>query len=61
MIDFHTHIFPEKIADSTISHLSNVCHMDPFTNGKEEGMKFWTNTEKHRRNFLRCSGAENRT
>lgn len=38
MIDFHTHIFPEKIADSTITHLSNVCHMDPFTNGKEEGI-----------------------
>ncbi len=38
MIDFHTHIFPEKIADSTISHLSNVCRMEPYTDGKEEGI-----------------------
>lgn len=38
MIDFHTHIFPERIADGTISHLSDVCHMNPYTNGKEEGI-----------------------
>jgi len=38
MIDFHTHIFPEKIADKTISHLSEICHMPPYTNGKKEGL-----------------------
>lgn len=42
MIDFHTHIFPEKIADRTIAHLSAICHAEPYiapyTNGKEEGL-----------------------
>lgn len=38
MIDFHTHIFPEKIADKTISHLSSICQMPPYTNGKEAGL-----------------------
>lgn len=38
MIDFHAHIFPEKIADKTISYLSGVCKMDPLANGKEEGL-----------------------
>ena len=38
MIDFHTHIFPEKIADRTIAHLSSVCQMPPYTNGKEAGL-----------------------
>lgn len=38
MIDFHTHIFPDKIADRTISYLSDVCKMDPYTNGKMEGL-----------------------
>lgn len=38
MIDFHTHIFPEKIAARTIAHLSEICHMPPYTSGKEEGL-----------------------
>lgn len=42
MIDFHTHIFPEKIADRTIAHLASVCrakpYIKPYTNGKEEGL-----------------------
>lgn len=42
MIDFHTHIFPDKIADRTIAYLSAICHADPyiepFTNGKQEGL-----------------------
>ena len=38
MIDFHTHIFPEMIADKTICHLSGICRMDPYTNGKQEGL-----------------------
>lgn len=42
MIDFHTHIFPEKIADRTIAHLASVCnakpYIRPYTNGKEQGL-----------------------
>lgn len=38
MIDFHTHIFPDKIAEKTISHLAEVCKTEPFTNGKMEGL-----------------------
>ena len=42
MIDFHTHIFPEKIADRTIAHLAAICHaepyIEPYTNGKQEGL-----------------------
>lgn len=38
MIDFHAHIFPEKIADRTIQHLSEICKMPPYTNGKREGL-----------------------
>ena len=38
MIDFHTHIFPEKIAERTITYLSNICDMDPYTNGMKQGL-----------------------
>lgn len=38
MIDFHTHIFPDKIAEKTIPHLADVCKTKPFTNGKSEGL-----------------------
>lgn len=38
MIDFHTHIFPEKIAERTITYLSNICNMDPYTNGMKQGL-----------------------
>ena len=38
IIDFHTHIFPDKIADKTISHLAEVCREKPHTNGKKEGL-----------------------
>ena len=38
MIDFHTHIFPEKIADRTLAFLASRCHIDPFTNGTAPGL-----------------------
>lgn len=38
MIDFHTHIFPEKIAESTLAFLESKCKTKPFTNGMAEGL-----------------------
>lgn len=38
IIDFHTHIFPEKIADRTIAHLAKVCREIPRTDGKKDGL-----------------------
>ena len=38
MIDFHTHIFPDKIAEKTIPHLSEVCKTEPFADGKRDGL-----------------------
>ena len=38
MIDFHTHIFPDSIADKTIPHLAKVCNEIPHTNGKKDGL-----------------------
>ena len=39
IIDFHTHIFPEKIAKGTLDFLSSVCHTRPYTDGTYEGLK----------------------
>lgn len=38
MIDFHTHIFPDAIAEKSIPHLAKVCKTEPFTNGKKDGL-----------------------
>ena len=38
MIDFHTHIFPDKIAEKTLEFLSGRCHTVPYTNGMAEGL-----------------------
>lgn len=38
MIDFHTHIFPDQIAEKSIPHLAEVCKTEPFTNGKKDGL-----------------------
>lgn len=38
MIDFHTHIFPEKIAGRTLSFLSERCHTKPYTDGTADGL-----------------------
>ncbi|MCI6464442.1 MAG: amidohydrolase family protein [Faecalicatena sp.] len=39
MIDFHTHIFPDKIAGKTLDFLSARCKTVPFTNGTAEGLR----------------------
>lgn len=38
MIDFHTHIFPDKIAEKTLSFLSSRCKTTPFTDGTAVGL-----------------------
>lgn len=38
MIDFHTHIFPEAIADKTISYLAGIIEKGPFADGKMTGL-----------------------
>lgn len=38
IIDFHTHIFPEKIAARTIEKLENIAHVKAFTDGKEKSL-----------------------
>ncbi len=38
IIDFHTHIFPEKIADKTISLLAENGHTKPYSDGKAKGL-----------------------
>ena len=36
MIDFHSHIFPDKIAEKTVHHLENICGTQPFSNGTRD-------------------------
>ena len=38
LIDFHTHIFPEKIAQSTINALASKSGSTPYTDGTANGM-----------------------
>lgn len=38
VIDFHTHIFPDKIAKSTIEALANKAENKPYTDGTAQGM-----------------------
>lgn len=38
IIDFHTHMFPDKIAKGTIEFLQNVCQIRPFTDGTYQGL-----------------------
>lgn len=38
IIDFHTHIFPEKIATPTLDFLESRCHTKPSTNGMINGL-----------------------
>lgn len=39
MIDFHTHVFPEKIAGKTLDFLSKRCETEPFTDGTADGLR----------------------
>lgn len=38
IVDFHTHIFPEKIAEKTISMLAEKGGTTPYSNGMESGL-----------------------
>ena len=38
IIDFHAHIFPEKIASAALQKLSSVIHLEPSHNGTAEGL-----------------------
>ncbi len=38
IIDFHTHIFPDKIASRTIEHLAAKSGFAPFTDGSAKGL-----------------------
>lgn len=37
-IDFHTHIFPERIASRTVSSLASSSGITPYSTGDEEGL-----------------------
>ena len=40
IIDFHTHMFPDKIAAGTIAHLASIIEqVHPYTDGTYEGLK----------------------
>lgn len=38
IIDFHTHIFPEKIAASTVDYLVEICNTKPYTKATKESL-----------------------
>ncbi len=38
VVDFHTHIFPEKIAAKTVAYLEGKAHIKAFCDGTEEGL-----------------------
>ncbi|MBO7187732.1 MAG: hypothetical protein J6V68_04985 [Clostridia bacterium] len=39
IIDFHAHIFPDKIADKTIDALSKISNIKAHTNGTVCGLE----------------------
>lgn len=38
VIDFHTHTFPDSIADAAVNKLKNMANIKPFSNGKNSGL-----------------------
>ena len=42
MIDFHAHMFPEKVAGKSIPKLAGITKTGPFTNGMESGLRLST-------------------
>ena len=46
IIDFHTHMFPDRIAESTIHFLADTCQTSPHTNGTYEGLSASTREAK---------------
>ena len=43
IIDFHTHMFPDKIAKGTLDFLTGICKVTPFTDGTYAGLCKSTN------------------
>lgn len=39
ILDFHTHIFPDKVAAKAIPNLASVIHLPPSMNGTLDGLK----------------------
>ena len=39
IIDFHTHAFPDKIAERTVAALGKVANMTPLTDGTVDGLR----------------------
>lgn len=39
IIDFHAHVFPDKIAERTLGALSSVSGITPFTDGTADGLR----------------------
>ncbi len=39
ILDFHTHMFPDKIAKSTVESLEKTCHIKPSTDGTYAGLR----------------------
>lgn len=39
IIDFHTHIFPDKVAAKAIPNLSSIIHLTPSMNGTVDGLR----------------------
>lgn len=39
IIDFHTHIFPDKVAEKALPKLAAVCQIEPSMNGTIDGLK----------------------
>ena len=39
VIDFHTHVFPDKIAKLTVEKLQELSNNTPYTDGSESGMR----------------------
>lgn len=39
IIDFHTHVFPDKIAERTISYLAGRADVTPYTDGTVSGLE----------------------
>ena len=38
IVDFHTHTFPDRIADAAVRKLSQTSHTVPFTDGTDSGL-----------------------
>ncbi len=39
IVDFHTHVFPDKIAEKTVAFLANLSGLTPYSNGTVTGLE----------------------